>query len=81
VTGGAHGGGKVELDVNRLYGQQLRIIGGTSGPREFADRAWEAARAGQLHPIIGATLPLSDVAEAHRIAESQGVVGKVMLSV
>lgn len=80
VTGGAHGGGFVELDISRLYGSQLRIIGGTSGPRKYADRAWTAAAAGQLHPVIGMTLPLAEAAEGHRIAETQGVIGKVMLT-
>ncbi len=80
VTGGAHGGGFVELDISRLYGSQLRIIGGTSGPREYADRAWKAAKAGHLHPMIGKMLPLIEAAEAHRIAETQGVIGKVMLA-
>lgn len=80
VTGGSHGGGIVELDINRLYGYHLRIIGGTSGPREYLDRAWKAAGAGQLHPLIGTVLPLSEAAEAHRIAEAGEVVGKVILS-
>ena len=80
VTGGSHGGGIVEIDVNRLYGYHLRIIGGTSGPREYLDRAWKAAGAGQLHPVIGTVLPLSEAAEAHRIAEAGEVIGKVMLA-
>jgi NADPH:quinone reductase len=80
VTGGDHGGGIVEIDVGRLYGYRLRIIGGTSGGPEWGEMARKAAEAGQVRAIIGATLPLSEAAEAHRIAEAEAVVGKVILT-
>ncbi|HZT06067.1 MAG TPA: zinc-binding dehydrogenase [Chloroflexota bacterium] len=80
VTGGAHGGGIVEIDVSRLYAYRLRILGGTSGGPEYAERARKAAEAGQIHAIIGRVLPLAEAAEAHRIAEAQEVIGKVILA-
>jgi NADPH:quinone reductase-like Zn-dependent oxidoreductase len=80
VTGGDHGGGIVEIDVGRLYSYRLRIIGGTSGGPEWGERARQAAEAGQLRAIIGKVLPLSEAAEAHRIAETEAVIGKVMLT-
>ena len=35
--------------------------------------------AGQVRPIVGATFPLAEVAEAHRFVESRSSIGKVVL--
>jgi NADPH2:quinone reductase len=80
VTVGAHGGGFVELDVNALYLKHLRVIG-TSGSRpRDVESTVNAAAAGTIRAVIGATLSLSDAAEAHRLAEARAVVGKVILA-
>jgi NADPH2:quinone reductase len=39
-------------------------------------RLWSA---GQVRPIVGATFPLDEAAEAHRLVESRGSTGKVVL--
>jgi NADPH2:quinone reductase len=39
-------------------------------------RLW---RAGQVHPIVGATFPLADAARAHRLVEDRLSTGKVVL--
>ena len=36
---------------------------------------------GRVRPVVHATLPISDVAEAHRIVESSAHIGKVLLAV
>jgi NADPH:quinone reductase len=79
VTAGAHGGGKVELDVSRLYRQRLRIIGGPGNSHADVERTLEAIRAGQLRVSIDRILPLERAAEAHRLVESQSLSGKVIL--
>ncbi len=79
VTAGAHGGGKVELDVRRLYGRRLRVIGGAGASRKDVASALEAAAAGHLHAVIDRVMPLNAAADAHRLFDSDGVVGKVVL--
>jgi NADPH2:quinone reductase len=79
VTAGAHGGGKVELDVRRLYGRRLRIIGGAGASRQDVATALEAAREGLLHAVVDRVLPLDSAAEAHRLAEKGGLLGKIVL--
>lgn len=36
---------------------------------------------GKLQPVVGATLPLSQAAEGHRLLEERRVFGKVVLEV
>jgi NADPH:quinone reductase-like Zn-dependent oxidoreductase len=79
VTAGAHGGGKVELDVRRLYGRRLRVIGGAGAGRRDITSALEAAAEGALHAVIDRIMPLDAAADAHRLFEQDGVVGKVVL--
>lgn len=80
VTAGAHGGGKVELDVRRLYGRRLRIIGGAGASRRDVTTALEAARDGKLHAVVDRVLPLDSAADAHRLAEKGGLLGKLVLT-
>jgi NADPH:quinone reductase len=79
VTAGAHGGGRVELDVRRLYGRRLRIIGGAGASRRDVAAALEAAAEGKLHAVVDRILPLEAAAEAHRLAEKGGLLGKLVL--
>ncbi len=79
VTAGAHGGGTVTLDVKRLYRRKLQIIGGAgSDPRDVEATA-QGAASGRLRAAIDRVLPLSDVAEAHRLVNERIVTGKVVL--
>lgn len=79
VTMGAHGGGRVEIDVNRLYQRRLRVIGtvGTR-PRDF-ESTMLAAGEGNIHAVFGKIMPLCEAAEAHRLVEGNLVSGKVIL--
>lgn len=79
VTAGAHGGGLVPLDVRRLYGRRLRIIGGAGASGQDIASALDAAAAGRVRALIDRVLPLDEAAQAHRLVESDGVVGKVVL--
>ena len=79
VTSGAHGGGKVELDLNRLYLQQLSILGRLGAKSSDAALAMEAAAQGRFDVLIDRTMPLAEAAEAHRIVDSRSSLGKIVL--
>jgi NADPH:quinone reductase-like Zn-dependent oxidoreductase len=79
VTAGAHGGGTVDLDVKRLYMKRLRIIGAAGTHPTDVVTALAAAAAGKIRAIIDETMPLGEVAEAHRILEKNQTLGKIIL--
>ena len=79
ITAGAHGGGDVMLDVKRLYMKRLRIIGAAGTTLLDVEQALAAAGRGMLRARIGLVMPLAAAAEAHRLAERDSSVGKIIL--
>jgi len=47
--------------------------------RQLVARAMESLAGGAIAPVVGAVLPLAEVAQAHRLVEGGGVVGKVVI--
>lgn len=80
VTAGAHGGGRVDLDLNLLYRSRLRLIGGGGHTDGDVKRALALAVEGMTPAIIDSTYPLAEAAEAHRRAASSEAVGKVVIT-
>lgn len=81
VTCGAHGGGKVELDVNEFYRRHLSIIGAAAAPRNQIETVYRLAGEGNFRAPIHRTFPLEEVAAAHALVSSRDVFGRVMLQV
>jgi len=79
VTAGAHGGGKVMLDVKTLYLRRLSILGAAGTEPRDVEKALDAARAGKIRAIPWRAMPLSEAAEAHRIVERNQITGKIIL--
>lgn len=79
VTMGAHGGGKVELNLRALYGKRLKIIGAAGVTAKNFDDALEAGAKGQIKALIDSVLPLTKAANAHRRLETENTSGKVIL--
>jgi NADPH:quinone reductase-like Zn-dependent oxidoreductase len=79
VTAGAHGGGKVELDVNHLYINGIRIQGGTGQAREDFDLALKAAADGKLKAPVDRIVPLKDAVAAHELLAKSSTLGKIIL--
>jgi NADPH:quinone reductase-like Zn-dependent oxidoreductase len=79
VTCGATTGPHPETDINRIFWNQLQVIGSTMAtPGEVDDvlgLVWE----GSLQPRVRATLPMSEAAEGHRMLEERDGFGKVVL--
>jgi NADPH2:quinone reductase len=82
-------GAKVTLDLTRLMLKRLTFTGSTLRSRSVAekaaiarqleDRVWPLLAEGRLRPVIHATLPLAEAAEAHALMESSAHIGKIVL--
>ena len=79
VTCGATTGGSPETDINRIFWNQLEIIGSTMATpaetKEVLDLVWE----GEMEPRIREVLPMSDIQRAHEIIEEREGFGKVVV--
>ncbi len=82
-------GVKAELNIQTIMHRRLTITGSTLRPRPVADKAaiaaalhqkvWPLLESASVKPIIHATFPLADAAEAHRVLESSAHIGKLVL--
>jgi putative PIG3 family NAD(P)H quinone oxidoreductase len=82
-------GVKAEVNIQTMMGRRLTITGSTLRPRPVADKAaiaselrqqvWPLLESGAVKPIIHATFPLREAAEAHRVMESSAHIGKLLL--
>lgn len=74
-----------------LLTKRLTLSASTLRPRSAEDKAgiaaalraevWPLYAAGELKPVIAATFPLAEAAEAHRLMESSQHIGKIVLTV
>ncbi|MEK0361591.1 NAD(P)H-quinone oxidoreductase [Pseudomonas sp. CBC3] len=84
-------GSRMELDTSAIMRKRLTFTGSTLRPRSRAEKAdiakalhekvWPLLDQGLCHPVIHATFPLEEAAEAHRLMESSKHIGKIMLKV
>jgi len=87
---GVMGGVKAELNLATMMVKRQRIIGSVLRSRPVAEKAsiiakFEAAvmpliAAGEVTPLVDATFPLAEAAEAHRLMEKGGHFGKIVLT-
>ncbi len=84
-------GSKVEnFDFVQIMVRRLTVTGSTMRPRTTAQKGliadalretvWPVLDAGRCAPVIHATFPLAQAAEAHRLMESSQHIGKIMLT-
>ena len=83
-------GVKAELNIQTIMQRRLTITGSTLRARPVADKAaiavalrqhvWPLLESGAVKPIVHATFPLRDAAEAHRVMESSAHIGKLVLT-
>ncbi|HEY1364500.1 MAG TPA: zinc-binding dehydrogenase [Xanthobacteraceae bacterium] len=79
VTAGAHAGGKVVIDLNRLYQRQLAIVGAIVDHPDDLDASLRMAAEGRFRAVIDRVLPLSEAVAAHEMVERRSPLGKVIL--
>jgi NADPH2:quinone reductase len=83
------GGSKAEVDFVPLMMKRLTHTGSTLRPRSIEEKAiiakaletrvWPLLARGQCRPVIHATFPLREAADAHRMLESGVHTGKIIL--
>jgi NADPH:quinone reductase len=85
------GGMKATVDLNELMRRRLTMTGSTLRPRDDTFKAqiaaslerevWPLIAAGKVKPVIHATFPLTQAAQAHALMESSAHIGKIVLEV
>lgn len=80
VTYGATTGHDVQIDLRRIFWNQLQIIGSTMASRAEFEEMLRAAWAGRLHPVVDSVLPLEEARTAHERLESASHFGKIVLT-
>ena len=83
-------GDDAKLPLGLVIHNYLRIIGTVMKSRSFEEKLAMTTRfrdrwlnlfgIGQLTPIVARTFPLAQAAEAHRLMEASGYVGKIVLT-
>lgn len=71
----------VELDLRYIFSKHISIIGSTMGPHQDYVKVMSLVFDGKLKPVIGAVLPLDQVAEGHRMLAAGDVFGKVVIRI
>jgi NADPH2:quinone reductase len=84
-------GAKSEIPLWRVMQRRLTITGSTLRPRSIAEKGaiaaglqravWPLVEQGRIRPVIHATYPLDQAAEAHRVMETSEHIGKLVLVV
>jgi len=79
VTCGATTGANPETDVDRIFWNQLEVIGSTMATPGQFDDVLEFVWDGTFEPRIRDTLPMSETARAHELLETREGFGKVVV--
>jgi NADPH:quinone reductase len=87
---GLLGGVKADVPLSQILLRRLTLTGSTLRPRPAAykaqlaqalrERVWPLIEAGRIKPVIHATFPLAQAADAHRLMESSAHIGKIVLT-
>jgi NADPH2:quinone reductase len=84
-------GPKAEINLTAILQRRLTLTGSTLRPRSVEEKGaiawalkgsvWPMLEHGHVRPLVHKTFPLAQAAEAHRLMESRGHVGKIVLTV
>ncbi|HLY28932.1 MAG TPA: zinc-binding dehydrogenase [Aggregatilineales bacterium] len=74
-------GPQAEIDLRYIFRKHISIIGSTMAPHADFATVMRLVFEGKLKSIVGATFPLAQAAEAHRVLEKGEVFGKVVLEI
>jgi NADPH:quinone reductase-like Zn-dependent oxidoreductase len=74
-------GALAEVDLRYIFRKHISLIGSTMAPHSDFVTVMRQIFDGRLKPIISATFPLEQAADAHRLLESGDVFGKIVLTI
>lgn len=87
---GLQGGVKAELNLGALLAKRAAVTATTLRARPLEEKAaivaavrehvWPLVETGRVRPVVHATYPMREAAEAHRVLESSTHVGKLLLT-
>ncbi|MEV6570417.1 NAD(P)H-quinone oxidoreductase [Streptomyces sp. NPDC051577] len=87
---GLQGGAKAEVNLGALLAKRAAITATSLRARPLEEKAaivaavrehvWPLVTTGRVRPVVHATYPMRDAAEAHRVMESSAHVGKLLLT-
>ncbi|WP_055589882.1 NAD(P)H-quinone oxidoreductase [Peterkaempfera griseoplana] len=91
VVIGMQGGAKAELNLGKLLAKRAAIAATSLRARPLDEKAaivasvrehvWPLIESGVVRPVVDRVLPMAEAAEAHRLMESSGHIGKILLAV
>lgn len=79
ATCGAHGGGRIHLDLAHLYRMRQRIVGSSGSGFDDVDEVLTDMSHGVLKVQIDSTIDVSEAPRAYSILESRSNLGKIVL--
>ena len=79
VTAGTTAAPVGRLELNRVFWNQLRILGSTMGTNEEFGAVMELYCRGELAPVIDSVVPAAQARRAWERLESQAQMGKIVL--
>ena len=79
VTCGATTGGTPETNINRIFWNQLEVIGSTMATPGEVDDVLELVWDGEFEPRVRDVLPMSETTRAHEMLEEREGFGKVVV--
>ena len=80
VTCGATTGGDVDVSLHQVFFKSLSILGATMGSKGDLRTILRMFDQGRFRAVLDRTLPMAEVAEAHRLLEAREALGKIVLA-
>lgn len=84
-------GPRSQINLNAILRRRLTLTGSTLRPRSVEEKGaiaravrehvWPLLESGAVRVLVHATFPLARAADAHRLMESSGHIGKIVLTV
>ena len=81
VVAGATAGATAEIDVRRIFWNQLSVIGSTMGSVADVSDMLRLVAGSELHPIVDRVVPLDEAPDALRLLDAGGQFGKVVVEI
>ncbi|HET57588.1 MAG TPA: NAD(P)H-quinone oxidoreductase, partial [Deltaproteobacteria bacterium] len=84
-------GSRSDVDFMPVMMKRLTLMGSTLRARSSVEKdriarlllkyLWPRVEAGEVRPVMATHFPLSAAADAHRLMESSGHIGKIVLTI